>query len=260
MLADDLRRRVRGAMTTDTPKHFGVIACHVLWRELCFFATRSPNVFDFRFLKQGLHDTPELLRTELQRVIDEEDGKHDALLIGYGLCSNGIQGIVARNTPLVCIRAHDCITVLLGSKERYREYFDSHPGTFWYSPGWIEDCPMPGKDRYEAALKTYCDLYGEESAKYLMESTETWIKNYGQACYVDLGVGGSDKYRQYTRQCADWLGWRYDELGGDPSLVERLLSGDWDAETFLVVNPGEEITASFDEGILKARPVAPGPK
>jgi hypothetical protein len=254
MLSEELRRRVTSAMTGEKPLHFCVLACHVLWRELCHFATQSPHVFDFRFLRQGLHDTPDLLRTELQRVIDEEDGKHDALLIGYGLCSNGLQGIVARKTPLVCIRAHDCITVLLGSKERYRSYFDSHPGTYWYSPGWIEDCPMPGKQRYDAALQTYTELYGEDSAKYLMEATETWIKNYVQACYVDLGVGGSDTYRDYTRRCAEWLGWQCEILEGDTSLVERFVGGQWDNEAFLVVNPGEEIFPSFDEKIIEARP------
>ncbi len=255
MLAEDLRKSVTGKMDPPRSKRYCVIACHVLWREICHFAAQSEHVFFFRFLKQGLHDTPELLRTELQRVIDEEDGKHDALLIGYGLCSNGIQGIVARTTPLVCVRAHDCITFLLGSKERYRAYFDSHPGTYWYSPGWIEDCPMPGQERYEAALKTYTELYGEDSAKYLMEATETWIKNYGQACYVDLGIGGSEFHREYTRRCAAWLGWGCDEQQGDPGLTRRWLNGEWDDAAFLLVQPGETIAPSFDERVIEARPV-----
>ncbi|HPO13782.1 MAG TPA: DUF1638 domain-containing protein [Candidatus Hydrogenedentes bacterium] len=257
MLAEDLRKSVTDHMETSRSKRYCVIACHVLWREIAHFAAESENVFFFRFLKQGLHDTPDILRADLQKVIDEEDGKHDALLIGYGLCSNGIQGITARTTPLVCVCAHDCITFLLGSKERYREYFDSHPGTYWYSPGWIEDCPMPGQERYEAALKTYTELYGEESAKYLMEATETWIKNYGQACYVDLGIGGSESHREYTRRCALWLGWGYDNQRGDPELVRRWLNGEWDSEAFLVVRPGEVIAPSFDERVIEARPVNP---
>ncbi len=239
-------------------RKFCVIACHVLWRELCFYAAQSRHVFTFRFLEQGLHNTPEELRASLQRVVDEEDGEHEAILLGYGLCSNGMVGIRARTTPLVCARAHDCVTFLLGSKERYRKYFDTHPGTYWYSPGWIEDSPMPGKERYESTLQHYIDLYGEDSAKYLMEATETWMANYGLATYVDLGVGDSERYRAYTRHCAEWLGWECDFQEGDPTLLKNLLEGAWDAEDFLVVSPGQRIEPSFDERIVKVVADEPG--
>jgi hypothetical protein len=255
MNVDELRARIQGESTRPEPKRYCVIACHVLWRELCHYAAQSENVFCFRFLEQGLHNTPDKLRSELQKMIDEEDGKHDALLIGYGLCSNGIQGVVARTTPLVCVRAHDCITFLLGSKERYREYFDSHPGTYWYSPGWIEDSMMPSQDRYAASLKTFIEIYGEENAEYLMDASETWIKNYGMATYVDLDIGGSETYRRYTRECAEWLGWEADFPKGDPSLIQALLGGAWEGDAFLVVQPGEEVVASYEESVITSRPV-----
>lgn len=253
MLANELRDKIREAMPGRAPKRYCIIACHVLWRELCHVAASSENIFDFRFLEQGLHSTPETLRRELQRVIDEEDGKHDMLLLGYGLCSNGIQGIVARTTPLVCVRAHDCITFLLGSKERYREYFDAHPGTYWYTPGWIDDSPMPGPERQEAAWKTYVEIYGEESATYLMDATESWRQNYSNAAYVDLGVGDTAFCHDYTRRCAAWLGWNCDILEGKPDLIAAFLNGPWSAEDFLVVQPGEEIAASYDERVIEAR-------
>ncbi len=47
-----------------------VISCYVLWRELCYFAAVSRNTFQFRFLKQGLHNTPDVLRQEVQKAID----------------------------------------------------------------------------------------------------------------------------------------------------------------------------------------------
>ena len=61
--------------------------------------------------------------------------KYDAILIGYALCSNGVVGLTSRRIPLVIPRGHDCITLLLGSKELYRDYFDSHRGIYWYSSG-----------------------------------------------------------------------------------------------------------------------------
>ena len=227
-----------------------VIACHVLWRELCHYASVSENVFDLHFVEQGLHNTPDILRKELQQAIDGGKGEYDAVLLGYGLCCNGLAGITARKTRLVVMRGHDCITFLLGSKERYREYFDSHPGTYWYSPGWIDTGSMPGKERYEETLKKYVKEYGDDNAGYLMEAEQGWFKNYSNAAYVDLDFTDTGKFKEYTRESAKWLKWNYDELKGDPGLVKRFLDGKWDDEDFLVVEPGETITASHDDKII----------
>ncbi len=235
-------------------ERFHVIACHVLWRELCHFAALSPNVFDFTFLEQGLHNTPDILRERLQAAVDAvPEGSCSAILVGYGLCSNGILGVVPRHTKLVVIKGHDCITHLLGSKERYREYFDAHPGTYWYSPGWIDQGGMPGVARFDRTYQAYVEQYGEENAKYLIETEHGWMKNYSNAAYVDLGFGDPSGHRAFTQECAEWLGWTCDLLEGDPALIQRFLAGDWDPEDTLVVEPGEVIAASHDETIIVAK-------
>jgi hypothetical protein len=235
-------------------KKFAIVGCKVLWRELTHFASLTPHRYEFRFLEQGLHNTPPELRAQLQDAINDLPDDFDAVLLGYGLCSNGLLGIEARKTPLVVPRAHDCITFLLGSKERYREYFDSHPGTYWYSPGWIEETTMPGKDRYERLLEHYKEVYGEENAEYLMEMEQTWMQNYNNCAYVDLGFGDSSPHQDYTRECAEYLGWNTDFLRGDPQLIRRFLEGEWNEEDFLVVRAGERIVPSHDDRVLKAVP------
>lgn len=229
---------------------FYIIGCHVLWRELSYYASLSPHVYQFKYLRQGLHCTPDILRVELQAAIDEVGPEYEAVLIGYGLCSNGVVGIRSRNVPLVVMRGHDCITFLLGSKERYREYFDAHPGSYWYSPGWIDTSLQPGKERYESVLQAYTDTYGEENAKYLMEMSENWMTSYNNAAYVDLGFGDTEYYRRFTKECADWLKWQVDYLRGDPRLMEDFVAGNWDEDRFLIVRPGQEIAASHDESTI----------
>jgi hypothetical protein len=231
---------------------YKIISCHVLWRELCHFAAQSENVFDFHFIRQGLHDTPDQLRVELQRAIDGVGEGYDAVLVGYGLCCNGIEGITARKTKLVIMRGHDCITFLLGSKERYKEYFDRHPGTYWYSPGWIDTVIMPGKERHDKKYLEYCEKFGEDNARYLMETENEWHKKYSRATYVNLGFPSSQHFRDYTRKCAEWLGWEYDEQSGDTGLVVDFLKGAWDRERFLVVEPGQRVVATHDAGIIGA--------
>ena len=233
-----------------------VVSCHVLWRELCHFAARSRNVFDWHFLEQGLHNTPEILRSRLQAAVDHAPEAAEAVLIGYGLCSNGIVGITSRDKPLVLMRGHDCITFLLGSKERYREYFDAHPGTYWYSPGWIDTNTQPGKARYERLLRQYAEHYGEENAAFLMEAEQGWFENYNNAAYVDLGFGENAAYQDYTRECAQYLNWQADFLQGDPRLVMALLEGEWNREDFLVVPPCHQIVPSHDAQIIAAVPLS----
>ena len=242
-------------------KRYLIIACHVLWRELCHLAAASENTFDFVFLNQGLHNTPDLLRKDLQQAIDTADEQeiksYEAILIGYGLCSNGIEGIVSRKTRLVVPRGHDCITFFLGSKERYKEYFDSNPGTYWYTPGWIDDTVQPGEQRYADTLAIYTEKYGEDNAEYLMEMESNWYKEYKNAAFIDYDFMDLKRYKEYTKECAEYLKWNYDELKGDTGLLQAFLQGEqgWTDDKFLVVEPGEQIVASHDDRIIDKKKV-----
>lgn len=227
-----------------------IISCNVFWRELCHYASLSRNAFAFHFLDWGLHCKPDQLRNEVQQAIDDTDDGFDAVLLGYGLCSKGLDGIKAGKCRLVIPRGHDCITVFLGSKERYREYFSANPGTYWYTPGWIENHLSPGQERYEKNYSTYLAQYGEDNARYLMDMEQGWFKKYTAAAYTDLGIGDTGAYEEYTKECANWLKWKYDRVKSDATLIRNFVNGDWRHEAFLVVEPGSMIKATDDEMIM----------
>jgi hypothetical protein len=110
---------------------------------------------------------------------------------------------------------------------------------------------QPGKERYERTLAEYKQKYGEDNAEYLMEAEGGWLKEYSWATFIDTGLGPTESYRKFTKECAEYLGWNYDELKGDLSLMERLVDGDWDEEDFLIVKAGQKIVADLtDEGLL----------
>lgn len=249
--------------------HFKLIGCNAIRRELYACAARSPNVVDIVMMPQGLHDQPDVLRSTVQKEILMEAPVHnrprqeqlksipvaaempyDAVLLGYALCSNGTAGLVAGKCPLVIPRAHDCISLLLGSARRYREYFDSHPGTYWYSSGWIETSPMPGRARYEQTLAFYTEKYGADNAEYLMQMEADWFKAYHRAAYIDWSFPNQATEKSFTRQCASDLDWEYDELQGDPALLQRLVDGHWEPEEFLVVPAGRRTEADPGGTIL----------
>lgn len=249
-------------------KRLKVIACKVLFREISLIGCRSESILDVTYLRQGLHDTPEMLNKTLQAEIDRIDSgkdvysqdlkqgrEFDAIVLAYGLCSNAICGLKSSRYPLVVPRAHDCITLFLGSKERYKEYFDTHSGgIYWYTQGWIEHSSMPGRERMEHLRAEYTEKFDEESAEYLLETEAGWMKAYSRCTYVDWESLHSESHIEYTRECARYLDWDFDLLTGESSLLERMLSGDWDSGDFLIAMPGEAIKQSYDDAIIRAEP------
>jgi len=232
------------------------IVCKVLQREAYLCAGRSRNIVDVVLMPQGLHNEPDKLRSELQnalqRVNDIRSDPYDATLLGYGLCSNGLVDLECK-IPMVIPRAHDCVTLLLGSKEKYKAYFDTHPGIYWYSAGWIENSLQPGKERFEKIHRDYVEKYGEDNAQYLMEMEQKWMTEYSWATYIDWSLPQAEQHRLYTRECAAYLKWNYDELKGDPALFQKLVDGEWNDEDFLVVQPGRKTAADVNNpGIIKA--------
>jgi len=226
-------------------------------KEAYFCASRSKNTIDIVLMEQALHTEPDRLRSQLQQALnnttDAQGRTYDASLLGYGLCSNGIVGLTAE-IPIVAVRGHDCITLLLGSKERYRQYFDTHRGVYWFSPGWIETDTQPGQQRREQTLEEYIQKYGQDNAGYLMEVEHSWMKEYKWATYIDWPLGNCDSYKKYTKRCANSLAWNYDEIKGDPALMQRLVDGHWNQAEFLIVQPGQEIAEALTEdGIIKAQ-------
>ncbi|MCC6579228.1 MAG: DUF1638 domain-containing protein [Phycisphaeraceae bacterium] len=243
-------------LPADTPR-LAIVTCAVLEAEVRELVRTLPQVRLVHMMEQGLHNDPPKLRDMLQQVVDQIEQRDDidAIVLGYGLCSRGTEGIRPSRCRIVIARAHDCITHLLGSRQRYAEYVAANPGTYWYSPGWNKHHIPPGKQRYEKLFNEYAEKFGKEDAEYLMEQEQGWFKSYERATYVHLSIGVTDQDLQYTRDCAQWLGWQFDLQAGDPSLMRDLLAGNWDDDRFVVVRPGQAIHMTGDDRVIDAAPV-----
>jgi hypothetical protein len=248
-------------VTGERSMRIRVIACEVLFREICQCAARARSVIDLTFLRRGLHSNPDTLRDELQRVIDETDEEcTEAIALGYGLCSNGAAGLRARGIPLVVPRAHDCITLLLGSREAYDVLFSQRPGTYYYSGGWVErgadKVPRTAEDGagLDVPFEDLVAKYGLDNAQYLWELQSSWIKRYTHATYIDSGVGDTAPTRSYTQSIAQEHGWVYEDIPGELALLQDFLDGSWDDERFLTVPPGHIIIPTVDARVVRSEP------
>ncbi len=237
------------------------IVCEVLAPEVNHLAALVEPTVDVTLLTQGLHDLgPERMQERLQHEIDSTDaGRYDAVALGYALCSRGAEGIVARELPVAIPRAHDCITLLLGSRERYARESELHPGTYYWSAGWNgvnqKDLTpagpgVPQDMGTDLSYEQYVEQYGEDNARYIVEQLRGGLNHYDRLLFVESGLGGEEEARRTGRERAEREGWKFEVTMGDLSLLRRLLSGDWD-EDFVVLRPGERLVMTYDAQIME---------
>ncbi len=238
------------------------IVCEILAREAAHASAHSPHIVHLEFLPSGLHDEPDKLRASVQERIDTaSDGAFDYIVLGYGLCSRGTADLVARDTPIVIPRCHDCITLFLGSRSLYDCEFAEYPGTYYYSAGWIEHkngdlsqgtLKSTFETRAEARYNEYLEKYGEDNAKFLIEQEGLWLAHYNRAALIDTGLGDVETYRRFTQDVAVKNGWQYEELAGGTRMVDMLFNAEWNEDEFLIVRPGQRTFEQVSGGIISA--------
>lgn len=216
-----------------------VFACRVFenWLErlLPEEVTKDITFFDY-----ALHQVPKNLKKTIQEAIDNIE-QPSLIVLGYGLCGNGLHEIQAGKHTLLIPRTDDCIAIILGSYQDYRREFDKAPATYYLSKGWLEGGSTPLQEYEELVEK-----YGEEKADWLMDYQ---YRNYKRLALIVQDPQDLEAYRpaaqEVARYCERW-GIRYEELIGSDALLLRLveIATDLDQldEEFIVVPPGSELT------------------
>jgi hypothetical protein len=118
--------------------------------------------------------------------------------------------------------------------------FQSVPGTYYLSKGWIESGSHP-LGEYE----DYVPRYGPEQAMWIMDQQ---YQHYERLVLVAHSQADLEEYRQQAlpvaQFCERW-GMRYEEILGSDRYIRRLVElvtapEDVDGD-FLVIPPGAEI-------------------
>ncbi len=219
-----------------------IISCRVL-QDMFEALVPADLSVQMKFMDYGLHRIPKKMTHVLQAELDDIEPP-SLVVLGYGLCGNGLDGLQAGRHTLLIPRTDDCIALLLGSYEAYRREFQSVPGTYYLSKGWLECGSHPLKEYEDLAAK-----YGEEEAGSLMDMQ---YKNYERICLVAHNHADLGKYRsqaqEVARFCERW-NFRYEEILGSDMYLRQLL----DVATslskadgnFVLVRPGGKVTQSL---------------
>ena len=229
-----------------------VISCKVLEDLL---GKRLPAGVPAVWLDVMLHNSPKKLGVALQEQIDALP-QPSFVIVGYGLCGNGLVGVKAGAHTLIIPRTHDCVAIFLGSHQRYVERFFASANTYYLTKGWLDAKDEPLTDYLD-----YVRDYDEETADYLVEMK---YKHYRKLCMVGFSQEELDSCRPAAMKVADFcrerFGMEYEETIGTTDLIEalvrmpaRIAEGN---DEFVIVPPGGEITM---EMFLRSGEGAPQP-
>jgi hypothetical protein len=208
-----------------------VIACNITKEELLHVQSDGAS---FVFLEQSLHRTPQKMKGAIQEEIDKaENWDGDQIVLSYGLCSNGILGIRANRHSLLIPKVHDCITLFLGSNDRYMEEHHKEPGTYYLTKGWIEEKKSP-----LGIFEEYCQRYGKETAEWVIKEE---LKNYTRIALIDTGLRLQETHRKHALENARFLNLRFEEIKSSLEFFEKMVHGMWEKD-FILLKPGEEVT------------------
>lgn len=209
-----------------------LIACQTIINEMCL--TSEGNIA-YEVLEAGLHSRAQRLKDALAASVSKADGIYDPIVLGYGLCANAVLGLSARKSTLIVPRADDCIAMMLGSSEAYKQLLAENPGTYFLSRGWV-DSRITQLDEFEDLVQRY----GKKRALWVQKKM---FNNYQRLVYVDTETAPSAEQEAFAKSTATHLDLSYRKVTGTGELLNALANGPWDRR-FIVIAPGRKIALS----------------
>jgi hypothetical protein len=213
-----------------------VIACRVL-QDVLEELLPEDLAQKVHLMDYGLHRVPSKMTWTLQDFIDSIK-EPSLVVLGYGLCGNGLRGIKAGPHTLLVPRTDDCIAILLGSYRDYMREFQAVPGTYYLTKGWLESGSNPLQEYEE-----YVPKYGAEEAMWIMDQQ---YQHYERLMLVARTQADLEKYRPKARKvarfCERW-GMRYEEMLGSDAYVYGLIEAA--AQLSNDLHPSELVTSDF---------------
>lgn len=180
----------------------------------------------------ALHLQPERLRNALnEKVADiEEDG--GTILLGYGLCGRGLEGVVSLKGRLVLPRVDDCVGMLLGSRQRHKQVMKDYPGSYFLETDWMDT-----ELNIFTEMNKGMDHISKNRRKDLIRLA---LKHYKHL--VLLSDENHDcKASLYCKDMAGQFDMTFLRVMKHLDLIEKLVTGPWNDDEFIVVPKGTPI-------------------
>ncbi|MCF8033482.1 MAG: DUF1638 domain-containing protein [Desulfarculaceae bacterium] len=199
-------------MSALAPGH-RILACRVFQPELTFLGVGEDEAV---YLDQDLHRYPDQLHLNLKASLREieSDPAVNRVLMAYGYCGGGLQGLCSSRVELLLPLAHDCVPILLG--EDKVSPCEGCGGSFYLTPGFIDHGKTPYSEYFVSKEK-----FGHEDALWIGQEM---LAGYQEVVLADTGVGLRPHHRRYSQAMARLFELEHREVMGSLAWLERLLT------------------------------------
>jgi hypothetical protein len=184
-------------------------------------------------LPMSLHLSPPSLRKRLNEEIRKTEEPETTILLGYGLCGRGLEGVQSKKSRLGLPKVDDCVGAVLGSRLRHKTLSNANPGCFFMEPSWI------GTD-IDIFTQIYkgLDRIPEENRDEIVRMA---FKNYSRLALICHGNESDLQVISSCRMLAESYGLTFLKFISDLALLKDLANGPWDPDRFIVTDPGQAI-------------------
>jgi len=213
-----------------------IIACNTIKPELLHAKEAVGCDYPIIWSGAGLHDTPKIMKTVLERCIAKAEAQGaEKILFAMGYCGGSLEGLSSK-AEIILPKVDDCITLLLGSKEK-RQELQSSGHIYYITKGWMTNKGV--------LYNQYLDImnrYGEEQGSQIFAMLAGSYHYYG---ILDTHCYDMTEVIDKTKNMAEEMGMECFVADASDSYLRDLLSGNFDNSRFIKLEPGQSVTWSM---------------
>lgn len=208
-----------------------IISCEMIENEVDLIIKKLGIKLDaeITWIESKYHNNPEQLKVEIQKSINNIEEDVDNVLLLYGSCGNAIDGIVSDKYNLICMKVHDCISMLLGSMEKRKNDL----GSYYFTKKYIESESSIWND-YCKCRNKYGDKKTQKMYKYM-------LKEYKCIKVINTGAYNVNDILDKSKEIARCCNLDHKIINANLNILTKALTKQWDND-FIIKKKNEKIT------------------
>ncbi|MBR1591333.1 MAG: DUF1638 domain-containing protein [Acidaminococcaceae bacterium] len=204
-----------------------IIACSSLTEYVAAAQKKAGTDFPVVWLNRVYHRDPAEMQAHIKEKLAALPADTETVLVAMGFCGGSWNQVRSR-FRLVLPRIDDCVSLLLQTTDTPQSNLKKMDHLY------VRD-KNPGRESFKAIFDRLAVNVDEATKQKYYES---WKKSFRCISIMDTGINDSRRpeYAAVVKKDADWLEAEMEYVDGGTHLLEKLFSGQWDAQ-FLVLEP-----------------------